>query len=261
MIHRASLVFLLKDIYSQGPVTNAVILCNGKQNPYTRKNDGHYVFSNLYPGEYVINITCSGYVPLELKVNLRENETQVIPLTMPYTVDNPAMRKITHFIIDIVHRKKAVAEQDIKLKLLNELDFMKLIENAAAQTDALKLNIEEMIPGLLGQTYMYSVNDKEYEFTITGFDSEKKTYILRDYLQEELPSGGTFYCVWNLKTDSSGRVTMPYMSQFMKSSEVKFECFAGGSKGKTKVDVAGKEQSAETLYTMINLRKIPAKDK
>ena len=106
VIHRASLVFLLKDIYSKAPITTAEILCDGKQNPYTRKKDGYYVFSNLYPQEYLISISCVGYVPMEFKVNLRENETQVIPITMPYSVDNEAMRKITHFSIDIIHRKK-----------------------------------------------------------------------------------------------------------------------------------------------------------
>ena len=35
VIHKASLVFKLKDLYSKAPVINAVILCNGKQNPYT----------------------------------------------------------------------------------------------------------------------------------------------------------------------------------------------------------------------------------
>ena len=100
VIHRASLVFLLKDLYSKSPITSAVILCDGKQNPYTRKNDGHYVFSNLYPQEYKINISCAGYVPLEFKVNLRENETQVIPITMPYTVDNVAINKMLHFNIN-----------------------------------------------------------------------------------------------------------------------------------------------------------------
>ena len=58
LLHKASLVFLLKDVYSKYPVISAVILCNGKQNPYTRKNDGYYVFSNLNPGNYDIEISC-----------------------------------------------------------------------------------------------------------------------------------------------------------------------------------------------------------
>lgn len=261
VIHRASLVFLLRDIYSKSPITNAEILCDGKQNPYTRKKDGHYVFSNLYPQEYTINISCSGYVPLEFKVNLRENETQVIPITMPYSVDNEAMRKITHFSIDIIHRKKPVALKDAVLTLANELDFMKLVEPTAANTDTLKLNIEELIPGLMGQTYVYKTQETETEFTIESFDQEKKCYILRDYAENELPVGGKFYAVWHVKTDGRGRITMPYMSQFMKGEKVDFECLADDSKGKVSIEIAEKEQSGDTIYAKINLRKIPKNKK
>ncbi|MBR2734876.1 MAG: carboxypeptidase-like regulatory domain-containing protein [Clostridia bacterium] len=261
IIHRASLVFLLKDIYSRAPITRAEILCDGKQNPYTRKKDGHYVFSNLYPKEYTINISCVGYVPLEFKVNLRENETQVIPITMSYAVDNEAMRKITHFNIDIIHKKQPVIDQDVYLKLTNELNFMKLIEPTPAQSDTLKLNIEELIPGLIGQTYVYKTDEKETKFTVESFDGEKKCYILRDYTETELPEGGKFYAVWDLKTDSRGRITMPYMSEFMTGQAVNFECFAEESKGKVSINIAGKEQSGETLYAKINLRKVRSKTK
>jgi len=259
VIHRASLVFLLKDIYSKSPITSAEILCNGKQNPYTRKKDGYYVFSDLYPQEYTINITCPGYVPMEFKVTLRENETQVMPITMPYSVDNEAMRKITHFNIDILHRKKPVIEKDLFLTLTNELDFIKLVEPTAAGSDILKLNMEELIPGLMGQTYVYKTEKTESEFTISGFDNEKKCYILQDYTESELPADGKFYAVWHLKTDKQGRITMPYMSQLMKGETANFECVCDESKGKVKIKIAGKEQSGETLYAKINLRKMPKK--
>ena len=84
-------------------------------------------------------------------------------------------------------------------------------------------------------------------------------YILRDYTENELPVGGKFYAVWHLKTDSFGRIIMPYMSQFMKGETVGFECHADESKGKVNIKIAGKEQSAETLYGKINLRKMPKK--
>lgn len=256
IIHRASLVLLLRDIYSKSPITSAEILCNGKQNPYTRKKDGYYVFSNLYPQEYTVNISCSGYIPMKFKVNLRENETQVIPVTMPYTVDNEAMQKIMHFNISVTHNKKPVIDKDVHLVLKNELDFMKLIEPTAAQTDILKLNIEELISGLIGQTYIYKSGSAETEITISGFDNEKKCYILRDFAENELPAGGEFYAVWHLKTDAKGRITMPYMSQFMNSETVDFELVADDSKGKVSVEISGKEQSHETLYAEINLRKV-----
>ena len=99
IIHQAALVFMLKDIYSKTPVTNAVILCDGKQNPYTRKDDGYYVFSDLYPKEYDISIRCKGYAPLDFPVKLRENETLVIHKNMSYSADNENLRNVTRFFI------------------------------------------------------------------------------------------------------------------------------------------------------------------
>lgn len=259
IIHRASLVFFLKDIYSKSPITSAVILCNGKQNPYTRKSDGHYVFSNLNPGEYDISISCVGYVPLEFKVNLHENETVVMPITMPYSVDNAAMQKITHFNISVEHLKKPLEEEDLTLRLCNELKFMKITEPVLAGSDVLKLNIEDLTPGILGQTYLYRTKEKDYEFSIISFDPDKKAYILRDLAEEEIPSGGKIYAIWHLKTDVSGRITMPYMSQFMTESTADFECISNDCKGKISFNIEGKGQSAETISGKVRLRKIVKK--
>lgn len=99
IIHRASMVFLLKDVYSRTPVTNAVILCNGKQNPYTRKDSGHYVFSNLSPGKYDIYINCTGYNDLNLTVDLKENQTQIMDLNLSYAPNNLNISRVTRFNI------------------------------------------------------------------------------------------------------------------------------------------------------------------
>ncbi len=256
LLHRASLVFLLNDIYSKSPITTAVILCNGKQNPYTRKDDGHYVFSNLYPGDYTINISCIGYVPIELKINLKENETIVMPITMSYSMNNNAMQRLTRFNLHIEHEAQPLKNEKVMLRLCNELSFLKLIEPVAAKSDAMKLNLEDFTPGILGQSYVYKVREKNYEFTITSFDQEKKNYILRDFVQKEVPIDGKFYAVWHLNTDSQGRIIMPYISQFMQGQTVSFECTFNDFQGTAEIDITGKEQSCEMLYADILLSKM-----
>ena len=110
---------------------------------------------------------------------------------------------------------------------------------------------------MIRQNFIYKTDENEFEFNISSFDGEKKCYILRDYAESEIPAGGKFYAVWDLKTDSKGRITMPYMSSFMKGETVDFECFADESKGSVSIEINGKEQSAETLYAKINLKKLP----
>lgn len=256
VIHKASLVFLLKDIYSKMPVSNAVILCNGKQNPYTHKKSGHYVFSNLYPGEYQISISCKGYNNINFPVTLRENETKEIVSDLSYSVDNQEMMRTTRIEADCRHGKKKILKNTgIRLRLKNELSFMKLIEPTEQGSDVLKLNIE-MITGLLGQNYVYEFEGAMREIFFWSYDQEKKAYVLRDSQETKLEPGGKFYVIWDVKTDSKGRFIMPIMPQFMKESILKFELTSGEIRSNIEVDITGKENSGQAIYVDANFRKI-----
>lgn len=261
IIYKASLVFLLKDIYSKIPITTAVILCNGKQNPYTRKNDGYYVFSNLYPGDYNISIICKGHTNLNFSVTLQENETKVMSFDMPYTVDNPNITNLTRFEITALEHKKPVADTNMMLKLKNPAEFLKLIEPLAAGSDELKLNVD-MLSGIIGQRYIYKVKKKEHEIFLFGYDQEKKCYILRDPLNEELEPNGKFYPVWDLKTDYMGRLIMPVISQFMGDDVIKFECVASDDfKTSVSFEMNGGHNSGKVFYADAKFRKSDKTDK
>lgn len=258
-IYKASLVFLLKDVYSKYPVTDAVILCNGKQNPYTRKSDGYYVFSNLYPGKYDVDISCKGYTKVNISIDLRENETKVMSLDMSYTPDNKALTHLTRFIITLTHLKKVLSDTDVLIKLKNKASFLKLTEPVEAGSQEIKLNMEELVSGIIGQKYIYKLNKQEHEIYILGFDNEKKVYTLREPVTEKLEPGGQFYPIWNLKTGNNGMLIMPMIDQFMKEDELTFECKTEELIGKVMFNVKGLHQSGEAIYGDIKLRKIPKK--
>lgn len=255
VIHRAALVFMLKDIYSKMPITNAVILCNGKQNPYTRKKDGYYVFSNLYPMDYEISISAKGYIDLNFNVTLRENETQVHNYDMSYSVDNESLTHLTKFEITVSHKKERLKDTEVKLVLKNEAKFMKVIEAAQAGTDELKLNLD-MMPSLIGQNYIYEFKKQKNEFFIWGYDNEKKVYTLKNPLENDIEPGGKVYPFWNLKTDSLGRITMPIISQFMTESNVDFEIIApDGLSSKFSADLTSLSELDKVIYLKAGLRK------
>ncbi len=260
IIYKASLVFLLKDIYSKIPITTAIILCNGKQNPYTRKSDGHYVFSNLYPGDYDISIICKGHTDLNFSVNLKENETKVMSFDMPYTVDNPNLTNLTRFEITVYENKEPAADSDVMLKLKNNMGFLKLIEPLEPGNNEIKLNVD-MLSGIIGQKYIYKVKRKEHEIFIFGYDQEKKCYILKEPLNEKIETDGKFYPVWDLKTDYLGRVIMPLMSQFMKDDIIKFECSAAdNSRASVSFDITGEHQSGKVFYADAKFKKTGKKE-
>lgn len=254
-IYMASLVIMLKDIYSKMPINGAVILCNGKQNPYTRKKEGYYVFSNLYPEKCEVNISCRGYVDLNFTVELRENETQVIHANMPYAVNNENIINMTRFEISVYENKEALKNKDVDLKLNNPADFLKLVEKSESGSDEVKLNIDEMNPGIIGQEYVYTLGKKSTNLSLWGYDSEKKCYTLKQPLESEINPDGSFYPVWKLKTDGKGKITMPLIEQFMKDNVLKFECKSNESSAKASVDVTGKHESGEVFYFDMKLKK------
>ncbi len=257
----ASLVFLLKDVYTKLPINTAVILCNGKQNPYVRKNSGHYVFSDLFPGMYEISISCKGYNSLKFSAELKENETKVMNFDLSYTVDNPNLSNSARFEITFYHLKKRFSDKDISLSLGEESSFMKLIENAPQGTEEIKLNLDEMADGIIGQKYIYEAKKRKYEIKIAGFNSENKTYNLEKPLEEELPSGGKLYPKWDIKTDSIGRAIMPFISQFMASNPVNLICEAKDEeenilKSKVSIDLNNENKSSKVFYADVKLRKV-----
>lgn len=255
----ASLVIMLKDIYSKMPINSAVILCNGKQNPYTRKKEGYYVFSNLYPGKCEVSISCRGYTDLNFTIELKENQTQIIYTDMPYAVNNENLIRMTRFEISVYENKEALKNTDVQLKLCNPLEFLKLVEKSKPGSDEVKLNIEDMIPGIIGQEYVYTLDKDSVNISLWGYNPEKKSYTLKTPMENELNPGGSFYPIWKLKTDSDGKITMPLIEQLMKDDVLSFECNTGENFAKASVDITGKRESGEVFYVDMKLKKIKNK--
>lgn len=155
-----------------------------------------------------------------------------------------------------IRKKQLLKNIPIKLKLKNELTFLKLLEPALAGTDKLKLNVD-MITNLLGQKYIYEVEDKSYEFFLWSYDQESKVYILKDNVQEEIKPEGKFYAIWEIRTDMQGRAILPLMNQFMKSDVLEFQCTSDNIRCNISIDVKGKYDSGEIFYIDANFRKIP----
>lgn len=256
LLHKASLVFLLKDVYSKYPVISAVILCNGKQNPYTRKNDGYYVFSNLNPGNYDIEISCKGYTDIKLSTELKENETKIMNFDMSYTSDNVNLSHVKRFDMTLKSKDQSFNDTEVTLELKNAASFLKLIEPAEAGSQEVKLNMEEMIVGIIGQKYIYRFEDKETEIYLLGYDEEKKCYTLQDPLQEKLEPNGSFYPVWNVRTDSLGKIIMPFIAQFMKNDKITIKCKAQDFEGEAVFDFKEMSQSGKAFYADVEMNKI-----
>ena len=140
---------------------------------------------------------------------------------------------------------------------------MKLIENADQGAEEIKLNIDEMTEGIIGQEYIYEVKKQKHEIKIEGFNSENKTYTLDKPLENALVLGGKFYPKWHVRTDLTGRVIMPFIGQFMEKNPIKFMCEVKDKedvlKSKMEIDLAGDNKSDKVFYADVKLRKSSVK--
>lgn len=237
ILHRAGLVFLVENAYFKTPITNALMLCNGKQLHCVRKSDGHYVFVDMQPGEYDVEIICTGYISAKMKVNLRENETQVITVDMSYSIDNPTLYDSAYFDITLNHLGKPVADEEVTVKLNNELDFLQLVEPIAPESNNVKLNVE-MLPGILGQNYSYKIKKQNVDMFLNGYDTEQGCYTANETFENDINVGGKFYVFWRVKSDALGRVILPFMAQFITDNNIELEVICGACKGKAQVDLS-----------------------
>ena len=93
-----------------------------------------------------------------------------------------------------------------------------------------------------------------YKLFFWSYDNEKKCYILKDLVSEQIEPEGKFFAVWELRTDEKGRAIMPLMTQFMKDDVINFECRAEDITGKVSFNVAGKQQSGEVFYADVKFK-------
>lgn len=159
IMYNASFVIMLVDVLTKQPVTDAVILCNGKQNPYVTKDDGYYVFCNLYPGSYNIYIAATGYVNKEFSTNIGFGESKKFILELSFKSKNPALFNVPRIEFLIKNGDLPLKNTEVKITLKTEVKTMKLIQQINPGDQEILLNIPENAAFSL-QRYIYSVPRK-----------------------------------------------------------------------------------------------------
>ncbi len=253
VINRASLVVQLKDMYDKSPIMSASILCNGKQNPYTKKVGGYYVFSNLFAGEYEVSISCGGYVSMKIPVEIKENDTTIIEKMLSYNSYNPAFENKERFEFTVTQDGELIKKTDILLRLDDKIDFIKLIKPIEKGSQSIFLNVQED-PNYMLQQYSYVKNTKNYDIFIAGYDDENKCYVLKDPAEEQIETEGHFKPIWRVKTDEEGKILFPIMNQFMKNDIINFTVINGEKKCRTRVNRLSKRHENKLYKYTVRLK-------
>lgn len=171
VIHNASLIVLIIDILRKAPIDNAVILCNGIQNPYLKKDTGYCIFCDLQPGEYNIEVFSPGFIKKEFKCTLELGECKKIIFEMSFKSDNRRLLDLPRieFLIKDKNKNEIMTNQDAKITMKTPINFLKLVNNAKKGSMEIVLNFENT-PSFIFQNYIYefvennnstSKNDKD----------------------------------------------------------------------------------------------------
>ena len=253
VLYKASLVVLLTDMFSKTPITDAVILCNGKQNPYVRKKDGYYVFSNLYPVKYEVSIKCKGYDDILINVEVKENETVVLKKQLNCATDNEALKNCESFEFTVFEDETLIPNKEVNIRLEEKLEFIKLTKPAEKGSNELYLNIP-MSYDYMPQEYDYMFKRRAHNLYITGYDDKKKCFLLKDPLEKELEVDGLFKPVWRIKTDNQGKIALPLMEQYMKNDIINFSFRSEGKDSRVRVNKKSKKNIGNLYVSKVKLK-------
>jgi len=142
LLYSASLVIMLIDILTKSPIKNAVILCNGKQNPYVSKDDGYYVFCNLSPGSYKIFVSASGYVNKEFDTSIEFGESKKFILFLSFQSTNLRLLNVPRIEFLIKKNKQILKNQEIKF-ISKTPEMIKMIQKIKKGDQEVILNVPE----------------------------------------------------------------------------------------------------------------------
>lgn len=158
LLYSASFVIMLVDILTKQPIKEAVILCNGKQNPYVTKDEGYYVFCNLYPGDYEISIYANGYVSKTFNSSLEFGESKEFILEMSFESTNDRLLNVPRIEFSVFKDNLLVKESEAKITLKTHVKTIKLIQKIKSGEQEIILNIPEDNSFIL-QNFIYHLDN------------------------------------------------------------------------------------------------------
>ena len=173
LLYSASFVIMLVDILTKQPIKEAIILCNGKQNPYVTKDEGYYVFCNLYPGDYEISIYASGYVSKTFSSSLEFGESKEFILEMSFESTNDRLLNVPRIEFSVFKNNLLVKESEVKITLKTYMKTIKLIQKIKSGEQEIILNIPEDNSFIL-QNYIYHLDNVQEISNSNGDEKEEK---------------------------------------------------------------------------------------
>ena len=159
LLYSASFIIMLIDMLTKKPIKDAVILCNGKQNPYVSKDDGYYVFCNLSPGSYSIFISASGYINKEFDTSLEFGESKKFIFFLSFQSNNSRLLNVPRIEFLIKKDNQILKNKEVKF-ISKTSQMIKMIQKIKKGEQEVILNVPEN-NFFIFQNFIYSAKCDE----------------------------------------------------------------------------------------------------
>ncbi len=163
---------MLVDVFRKQPIHDAVILCNGRQNPYIKKDDGYYIFCDVPPGSYKIDIFSPGYVRKSFFSTIEFGECKRFIFEMSFKSKSYIISETSRIEFSLTKNNEKLRETNFRIILKNPIVFLKLIRNARQNDNEILLNVQNNNYFLM-QNYIYEFNPNDLKKESDGKDDEE----------------------------------------------------------------------------------------
>ena len=163
---------MLVDVFRKQPIHDAVILCNGRQNPYIKKDDGYYIFCDVPPGSYKIDIFSPGYVRKSFFSTIEFGECKRFIFEMSFKSKSYIISETSRIEFSLTKNNEKLRETNFRIILKNPIVFFKLIRNARQNDNEILLNVQNNNYFLM-QNYIYEFNPNDLKKESDGKDDEE----------------------------------------------------------------------------------------
>lgn len=220
---KISMVIRLLDDYTGEEISTGEITLEEKRIDAINKKDGYYVFVNLEPGIYTVQIQAPYYLETaqEVEVSDLSSSFPVVTLRLKHKLGSPRLYHATCIQGQVeTEIGRHLSSQRVYIYLKPSLHQIRLMEKIKKGSRKMRLLIRPT-DEMDGQMIGFDIeNSKELHHTIDFYDRESSTFRLKEPTQQEYEAKTSIYPMWELKTDEYGRFILPVKERYMDEKKM-----------------------------------------
>ncbi len=225
--YHTSVSFTFLNGCNKNILKNVKVLCDGKNIPHAKKDNGNIAFYNLDYGQHTFTASLADFGTTSYTIDITENNSPEIIDTL--YCNGSYARKFANFkkiLVNVKENEKPISIKNITVTQISKVPYLRVIHTAPQKSKSIKLN-GSFSSKFLFQTYSANNKTKLY---FTGYDSESSAYKLQDPITNSIRKDTILKPTWILPTDQTGQLAVPINPSITNSEEVDLQIAYGDKK-------------------------------